>query len=179
MMDMISVPLILDVLLICLLGATIGYCARLHKKLSVMRDAQSELHKVAREFDQATTRSRLAVEEMKIASKEAGKDLQGELDAARTLIEELKLINASGQRIADRLQEGVGVASQTLKADEDELVLDPSAELVRDKRMEKQARKMAETLAEKRETPFSDGSAKRSEAEKELLQMLSRKNGNG
>ncbi|WP_169545223.1 DUF6468 domain-containing protein [Sneathiella aquimaris] len=108
MADIFTIPLFLDLLLVGLLVATIAFCVRLNKKLSVMRDAQSELHKVAMEFDQAIVRSRLGIEELKKASKEAQTELDQELAKAKPLIEELKLINASSSRIADRLQEKVG-----------------------------------------------------------------------
>lgn len=107
MLDMVSVPLLLDFLLVGLLVATIGYCIRLSRKLSVVKEAQGELHKVAAEFDKAIVRSKLGIEELKTAGKLTGAELQKEIASAQTLLEEMKLINASSSRIADRLQEGV------------------------------------------------------------------------
>ncbi len=107
MLDMISVPLLLDFLLVGLLVATITFCVRLSRKLSIMRDAQGELHKVAAEFDQAIVRSKLGIEELKNAGKKTGAELQKEVEVAQTLLEEMKLINASSSRIADRLQEDI------------------------------------------------------------------------
>lgn len=106
MLDMISVPILLDFLLICLLVATISFCIRLSNKLSIMREAQGDLHKVAAEFDRAIVRSKLGIEELKAAGKKTGVELQREVDVAQALLEEMKLINASSSRIADRLQEG-------------------------------------------------------------------------
>lgn len=151
-MDMISVPLILDLLLIALLGATITYCVRLNRKLTVMREAQAELHQVAAEFDQAIVRSRLGIEELKKASKDAKADLQNELEIAKPLIEEMKLVNASGSRIADRIQDNVSsrpTASSAAKPTSSEVVEEePSEETV--------------------------NLEPRTEAERELLQMLTR-----
>ena len=107
MLDMVSVPLLLDFLLVGLLVATIGYCIRLSRKLSVVKEAQGELHKVAAEFDKAIVRSKLGIEELKTAGKLTGAELQKEIASAQTLLEEMKLINASSSRIADRLQDGV------------------------------------------------------------------------
>lgn len=151
-MDMISVPLILDLLLIALLGATITYCVRLNRKLAVMREAQAELHQVAAEFDQAIVRSRLGIEELKKASQDAKAELKNELEIAKPLIEELKLVNASGSRIADRIQDNVSskpTASSEAKARPNDIIDDePSEESI--------------------------NLEPRTEAERELLQMLTR-----
>ncbi len=151
-MDGLSVSLILDLLLVCLLGATILFCIRLNKKLSVMREAQGELHKVAAEFDQAIVRSRLGIEELRNASQAAKVELNAELEIAKPLIEELKLINASSTRIADRLQEKVGNGSNA-------------------------GATPTKTTTDRVEDPETDEPVNlqpRTEAERELLQMLTR-----
>ncbi|WP_025898729.1 DUF6468 domain-containing protein [Sneathiella glossodoripedis] len=140
-MEFLSIPLILDLILIVMLAACIAYCVSLNKKLSVMRDAQSEMQKVAKQFDQAIVKSKLGIEELKKASKDVGGALQSEIDEAKTLVEELKLIQASSSRIADRLQESVGGVGQKIntpkeslsedKADE-EVVIEPRTDAERE-----------------------------------------------
>jgi len=141
MLDFLSVPLLLDVLLIIMLGATIAYCVNLSRKLSVMRDAQAELSKVAQQFDQAIVRSKLGIEELKNAGEQVGVNLQKEMQEAVSLLEEMKLINASSSRIADRLQEGVGnagrkISSESVDVDtdnqEDPIDLEPRTEAERE-----------------------------------------------
>ncbi|MCG8493257.1 MAG: DUF6468 domain-containing protein [Sneathiellales bacterium] len=151
-MDIFSVPLILDLLLIALLGATITYCVRLNRKLSVMREAQAELHQVAAEFDQAIVRSRLGIEELKKASQDAKADLKSELEIAKPLIEELKLVNASGSRIADRIQDNVSTKPTAAS----------TAESSHKETLEQQSDQEEINLEP------------RTEAERELLQMLTR-----
>jgi Domain of unknown function (DUF6468) len=137
MTEFFTVPVILDLVLILLLAATISYCVNLSRKLSVMRNAQGDLKKVAQEFDQAIVRSKIGVDELKRASEQTGKDLHNELDEARELLEELKLINASSSRIADRLQQGVdgtgkklsGSQSSRMPSDEDEFEIKDLSEL--------------------------------------------------
>ncbi len=73
-MEFLSIPLILDLILIIMLAACIAYCVSLNKKLSVMRDAQSEMQKVAQQFDQAIVKSKLGIEELRRASKDLGGD---------------------------------------------------------------------------------------------------------
>lgn len=147
-MEFLSIPLILDFLLIVMLGACITYCVSLSRKLSVMRDAQSELHKVATQFDQAIVRSKLGIDELRRSSEEIGGGLQSEISNARSLLEELKLINASSSRIADRLQESVDGTGRRLS----------SEDIVR----------------QAPEAPEADLSEPRTDAERELLQMLTK-----
>lgn len=140
-MEFLSVPILLDLLLMILLGATIAYCINLSRKLSVMRNAQAELAKVAQQFDQAIVRSKLGIADLKNASEKAGTELQREIEEGSQLLEEMKLINASSSRIADRLQESVGGAGRRINAgeakrdqvDEDDLVdLSPRTEAERE-----------------------------------------------
>lgn len=155
MLDFISVPLLLDFLLICLLVATIGFCVRLSYKLSIMREAQGDLHRVAAEFDKAIVRSKLGIEELKSAGQTTGAELQKEVAIAEKLLEEMKLINASGSRIADRLQDGVGDAAKVTKSG--------------------QRAEPARAAFQQSETAVDPADLRpRTEAEKELLQMLTK-----
>ncbi|MBL4666337.1 MAG: hypothetical protein JKY04_03080 [Sneathiella sp.] len=147
-MEFLSVPVLLDLLLIILLGATIAYCVNLSRKLSVMRDAQAELSTVAKQFDQAIVRSKLGIADLRNASEQAGTGLQKEVVEATLLLEELKLINASSSRIADRLQESVGGAGRKINA--------------------------RDTLENLDEEPDPVDLSPRTEAERELLQMLTK-----
>ncbi|MBE7638309.1 hypothetical protein GUA87_15735 [Sneathiella sp. P13V-1] len=149
MAEFLSIPVLLDLLLIFMLGATIAYCVNLSRKLSVMRDAQQELHKVAEDFDRAIVRSKLGIEELKSASETIGQDLQQELDEAKGLLEELKLINASSSRIADKLQESVDGSGRQIASRQEDTATDSSEET-------------------------SSGIEPRTEAERELLQMLTK-----
>ncbi len=146
-MEFLSIPLILDLILIIMLAACIAYCVSLNKKLSVMRNAQSEMQQVAQQFDQAIVKSKLGIEELRRASKDLGGGLQSEIDDARSLLEELKLINASSSRIADRLQESVGGVGRKINTTDEQ----PAATVENDVVIEP-----------------------RTDAERELLEMLTK-----
>ncbi|PHQ71276.1 MAG: hypothetical protein COB93_03535 [Sneathiella sp.] len=104
MMNYISVDFLLNILLVGLLLATIGYCALLNKRLSVLRGAHQELRDLSAAFDQSIVKSRLGVNELKLVAESAGREIKAEISQAKDLIEELQMINASSTRIADRLQ---------------------------------------------------------------------------
>ncbi|USG59831.1 DUF6468 domain-containing protein [Sneathiella marina] len=111
MLEFISLDFLLDVFLVGLLMATIGYCAVLNKRLTTMRDAQDDLRQLSIEFDKTIVKSKLGVEQLKTVAENANKEIQAEIHQAKELIEELQLINASSTRIADRLQQNVETAS--------------------------------------------------------------------
>lgn len=111
-MENLPLDFLLNLFLVGLLLATIGYCAMLNKRLSNMRDAHAELRQLTEEFDKALVRSKTGVEELKSLAATTGKQFNTEIKQAKELIEELQLINASSTRIADRLQRGVESSSK-------------------------------------------------------------------
>jgi arsenate reductase-like glutaredoxin family protein len=158
MLEFISLDFLLDVFLVGLLMATIWYCAVLNRRLSTMRDAQDDLRQLSVEFDKTIVKSKLGVEELKTVAQKAGKEIQAEINQANELIEELQLINASGARIADRLQQNVETATM------------PSVSGVYDN-------DPAGLYAENEETTGSEPEIPkkfRTEAEKELFEMLTK-----
>tara|TARA_R110002094_G_scaffold3540_2_gene11713 strand:- start:53 stop:538 length:486 start_codon:yes stop_codon:yes gene_type:complete len=112
MFDTIPLDFFMNLFLVALLLATIGYCAVLNRRLANMRDAHSELRKLTEEFDKALVRSKAGVDELKSLAATTGKQFRSEISQAQELIEELQLINASSTRIADRLQQGVEKTSR-------------------------------------------------------------------
>ena len=111
-MENLPLDFLLNLFLVGLLLATIGYCAMLNKRLSNMRDAHAELRQLTEEFDKALVRSKSGVDELKLLAATTGKQFNAEIKQAKELIEELQLINASSTRIADRLQKGVESSSK-------------------------------------------------------------------
>ena len=111
-MDNLPLDFLLNIFLVGLLLATIGYCAMLNKRLSNMRDAHEELRRLSEEFDKALVRSKVGVDELKSLAATTGKQFKDEIKQARELIEELQLINASGARIADRIQKNVETSAK-------------------------------------------------------------------
>lgn len=162
MLDTIPLDFLMNLLLVGLLLATIGYCAVLNRRLSSMRDAQAELRNLTEEFDKALMRSKMGVDELKALAATTGKQFQSEISQAKELIEELQLINASSARIADRLQQGVERSSRRnfpgVYGDDPAGLFDPDDVV-------------SETPAP---TPAPAPKKFRSEAEKELYEMLTK-----
>ncbi|MZR30800.1 DUF6468 domain-containing protein [Sneathiella litorea] len=158
MMENLPLDFLLNLFLVGLLLATIGYCAMLNKRLSNMRDAHTELRQLTEEFDKALVRSKTGVEELKTLASTTGSQFAVEIKQARELIEELQLINASSTRIADRLQKGVESSS---KREFTGIYDDDPAGLFDD-----------DDIAPPR--PTEEPTKFRSDAEKELFDMLTK-----
>ena len=98
--------MILESLVAVLLMVTIGYCFILNKRLSLLRNGQSELHEVVRILNEAADKARTGVEQLRRSSLSIAEDLTEKNRAARALADELSMIVESGNSLADRLAGG-------------------------------------------------------------------------
>ncbi len=76
MFDTIPLDFFMNLFLVALLLATIGYCAVLNRRLANMRDAHAELRKLTEEFDKALVRSKAGVDELKSLAATTGKQFR-------------------------------------------------------------------------------------------------------
>ena len=84
--------LVLDILIICLLAASTGYCFVLNRRLGALRQGQEEFLKLIERFDDATMRAELNIERLRGVSGEIDElthlAWKNGLTAALTLIHE-------------------------------------------------------------------------------------------
>jgi hypothetical protein len=99
-----SLSLILDIFVLCGLGITIFYALRLSASLNNFRQHRAEFNvlfeRLAKNIDQAY----VAIDTLKKSSKESGEELQESVSEARFLIDELQMINETGNNLAQRLE---------------------------------------------------------------------------
>lgn len=105
-----SLGMILDVTLVVLLGATIGYCVALHRRLGELRAAQSELPRLIDNFIEATRRAEAGIAGLKAASAATAEEIGPKLGEAQVLREDLAFMIDHGGKLADRLEAAVRVA---------------------------------------------------------------------
>ena len=103
-----SITLVLDVLLVILLAATLGFGLVLNKRLNDLRRDRSDLEKLAIGFGDATQRAEDSVATLKVSTA----SLQERLEKARTLADDLQYLIERGTTIADRLETDVRTARQ-------------------------------------------------------------------
>lgn len=98
------IGLILDGLVIALLAATIFIAWKLSDNISAFRKSRKDLDKLVKDLAQNIDKADRAIAGMRNATQDVGKDLQGLVNEARALSEELQLMTTSGDNLAGRLE---------------------------------------------------------------------------
>lgn len=97
-----TIGILLDVVLIALMAATIGYCVALNRKLAILRAAQAEMAKMIADFDRAAAHARDGLQELRTAGIKAS-DIAQKIERGRALVDELNFVIEAGESLADRL----------------------------------------------------------------------------
>ncbi len=95
--------LIMDALVLVLLGATIVYAARLSKHLKNFREGRKELEKLIADLAGQIVRAEGAIDGLKASARDMTRDLQAQLDEAKTIGADLEIMTRGANNIADRL----------------------------------------------------------------------------
>lgn len=95
---------LLEGILDLLLAFTLGYCIVLERRLAAVRKGQEGLSRTVGELNMAIAGAGASLRALKIASGEAAATLDERLKRARLHIDELSVLSASGERIANRIE---------------------------------------------------------------------------
>lgn len=93
---------IVELVLTLLLAVTLVYCILLERRLAAVRLGQEALKSTIGELNSAITNAGASLRALKAAASGAADTLDERLARARTTIDELSLLTASGERIAER-----------------------------------------------------------------------------
>ena len=97
-----------------LLACTLVYCVILERRLAAVRKGQEGLKQHIGELNMAIAGAGASLRALKSAAGEAAQTLDERLKRARLHIDELSLLTASGERIAQRM-EGAASAPRVAK----------------------------------------------------------------
>jgi hypothetical protein len=106
-----------DLALSFLLALTLIYCIVLERRLAAVRKGQEGLKTHIGELNMAISGAGASLRALKVAAGEAAQTLDERLKRARLHIDELSVITASGERIAQRLEGGVERPARAAHAD--------------------------------------------------------------
>jgi hypothetical protein len=106
----IDLNLIVSAVLGVLLVAMIVSAWRLNRKIEILRDGQGELRGLVDALNSATERAQGGIVQLRTAAKECEQELSKETSKARALADELALITAAGDDLADRLEKKLTAA---------------------------------------------------------------------
>jgi len=96
--------MILDVGVIVLLGAVLFFAIRLQKQLHEFRTGRDEFGRMVKEMSASVTQAEKAIQGLRDTARASGRDLQAQIDAARSLSDEMQIITEAGDNLAVRLE---------------------------------------------------------------------------
>jgi hypothetical protein len=99
-----NLSLYLEIALEVLLAFTLGYCVLLERRLAAVRKGQEGLSRTIGELNMAISGAGASLRALKAAAGEAAQTLDERLKRARLHIDELSVLTASGERIAQRME---------------------------------------------------------------------------
>ncbi|HKY17925.1 MAG TPA: DUF6468 domain-containing protein [Rhizomicrobium sp.] len=94
----------LELALQALLACTLCYCVILERRLAAVRKGQEGLSRTIGELNMAISGAGASLRALKAAAGEAAHTLDERLKRARLHIDELSVLTASGERIAQRME---------------------------------------------------------------------------
>lgn len=107
------VPVLIDgVLALLLIGAMVA-CWVVSNRLSTIREGQDELRKLVDDLNVAMSKAQSSADSIKKASNQASNQLDEEMTKARSMLDELSLMTASANNLADRLEKSVDTVSKS------------------------------------------------------------------
>ena len=169
--------LILDLALIGLLIAGIGYAMRLTRQLKGLRASRSEMERFVMEFSATVERAEAGIRGLKQAARSGGDDLEQLIEKAQMLRDELHFLVESADKIANRLSNAATNVART-KLSETTVAIETKKPHGAHKPAQvpvpeaSQASSLARSAAAKAEKKESFAAGSPSTAEQELLMAL-------
>lgn len=100
-----TLSLMMDIVVLLALGVTIFYAVRLSNSLNAFKKYRSEFETLIKTLSDNIDQAYGAIEALKGASEQAGRDLQDTLSDSQYMIDELRLINEASDNLAHRLEQ--------------------------------------------------------------------------
>lgn len=99
-----SVELLLNVIIICLLVPTIIFAVILNKRLEVLRSSRNDLGRLIEAFNEATTRAEAGIPRLKQAADSAGAHLKEQIQKAQALRDDMAFMVERAEASTARLE---------------------------------------------------------------------------
>jgi chromosome segregation ATPase len=98
---------LLETILIGLLAATLFHAFRLERAIGALKRDRAELEATIRQFLASTSEAEAGLEKLREAANGAARPLARQIEEARPLVEDLRLLIAHAEKIADRLDQKI------------------------------------------------------------------------
>jgi hypothetical protein len=103
----VTPTIVLETGLCILLAATLVYCIVLERRLTIVRRGQEDLKKTIGDLNASISTAAASLHALQSAAAGVGEVLDRKVAGARAAIDELSLVAASGERIAQRMERSV------------------------------------------------------------------------
>jgi hypothetical protein len=109
-----TIGLAVELILSGLLAVTLIYCVVLERRLAAVRRGQEGLKATIGELNTAITHAGASMRALKATASGAADTLDERLSRARAIIDELSVLTASGERIAERFDRSGDAAGRAV-----------------------------------------------------------------
>ena len=106
-----SIELIINIVVICLLVPTIVFAVVLNKRLEILRNSRADLGRLIEAFNDATTRAESGIPRLKQAADSAGGLLRDQIQKAQTLRDDMAFMIERADAIVRRLDDSMRAVS--------------------------------------------------------------------
>jgi hypothetical protein len=97
--------LLFNCILASLLVATISYCSKLSKRIKILQDGRKEFGAMLMQFDDATSKAVMSVNELQTVSKKMTDALQLKIDKANFLADDLAFLIEKSNKVILQLEQ--------------------------------------------------------------------------
>jgi len=104
-----------EIALCALLAATLCYCVVLDRRLKAVRAGQKDMNATIGHLNTSLATAGASLRALQAAAGTIGEQLDARIAGARAAIDELTVVTASGERIAQRMERTVDTRSAVLQ----------------------------------------------------------------
>ena len=105
-----NIQVFFDIIVILLLGATIGFASVLNHKLNIIKKSKKELMGLINDFNIATSRAEASIPKFKQTIDINSQNLKEQIEKAQVLRDDLSFMIERSETIAERLEEDLKIA---------------------------------------------------------------------
>lgn len=107
---------VLNLLVICLLGATCIYATMLYRQIGRLRSSRDELAVLLGRLNESVSKAENAIQGLRVTAEESGGRIDKGVRRAAELADELDIICQSSDKLAERLEKLTSAGRENLQA---------------------------------------------------------------
>lgn len=106
--------IILNGFVIIMLGFTIGYCLKLNRNITELKNSRKELIELVKTFDTTMIDTHKSIANLKEIANTAAVELKNQIGVAEELNNDLSFMNNTASKMADKMEKMIDLSRLTL-----------------------------------------------------------------